>query len=64
MIKGIRIGSTKENLKYYDELVVPIIENTVNNKQQDIWLCLRTLIFRSHSIWVLLISSLLLLVRC
>jgi hypothetical protein len=29
MIKGIRIGSTKENLKFFDELVVPIIDNTV-----------------------------------
>lgn len=29
MIKGIRIGSTRENLRYFDELVVPIIENTV-----------------------------------
>ncbi|KAJ3371879.1 hypothetical protein GGF31_002539 [Allomyces arbusculus] len=28
MIKGIRIGATKENLKYYSRLVVPIIENT------------------------------------
>ncbi|KNE62045.1 methylthioribulose-1-phosphate dehydratase [Allomyces macrogynus ATCC 38327] len=28
MIKGIRVGSTKENLKYYSRLVVPIIENT------------------------------------
>ncbi|KAJ3079313.1 hypothetical protein HK102_003869, partial [Quaeritorhiza haematococci] len=28
MIKGIRIGSSKQNLKYYDTLVVPIIENT------------------------------------
>ena len=28
MIKGIRIGSTKKNLSYFDDLVVPIIENT------------------------------------
>ena len=28
MIKGIRVGSTKQNLQYYDRLVVPIIENT------------------------------------
>jgi len=28
MIKGIRRGSTKENLKYHDMCVVPIVENT------------------------------------
>ncbi|KAJ3360635.1 hypothetical protein GGF32_008251 [Allomyces javanicus] len=28
MIKGIRVGATKENLKYYSRLVLPIIENT------------------------------------
>ena len=28
MIKGIRRGSTKENLKYYDMCIVPIVENT------------------------------------
>ncbi|CAO3678767.1 unnamed protein product [Rhizopus stolonifer] len=28
MIKGIRIGSTKNNLRYFDKLVVPIVENT------------------------------------
>eukprot|EP00123_Amoebidium_parasiticum_P011642 comp20828_c0_seq1/m.27489 comp20828_c0_seq1/g.27489 ORF comp20828_c0_seq1/g.27489 comp20828_c0_seq1/m.27489 type:complete len:164 (-) comp20828_c0_seq1:539-1030(-) len=28
MIKGIRIDGTKTNLRYHDELVVPIIENT------------------------------------
>ncbi|KAI8814920.1 hypothetical protein BJ742DRAFT_766119 [Cladochytrium replicatum] len=28
MIKGIRIGNTKNNLKFYDTLVVPIIKNT------------------------------------
>ncbi len=32
MIKGIRRGSTKENLKYYDRLVVPIIENTAQEE--------------------------------
>ncbi|KAI9351452.1 class II aldolase/adducin N-terminal [Obelidium mucronatum] len=32
MIKGIRIGSTKTNLKYYDTLVVPIIENTAEEE--------------------------------
>jgi methylthioribulose-1-phosphate dehydratase len=32
MIKGIRIGETKENLKFYDELVVPIIENTAEER--------------------------------
>ncbi|KAI8612824.1 methylthioribulose-1-phosphate dehydratase [Chytriomyces sp. MP71] len=32
MIKGIRIGSTKNNLKYYDTLVVPIIENTAEEE--------------------------------
>ncbi len=28
MIKGIRVGSTKQNYRYFDELCVPIIENT------------------------------------
>ncbi|CAG8451607.1 14440_t:CDS:2 [Ambispora leptoticha] len=28
MIKGIRRGSTKENLRYFDTCVVPIVENT------------------------------------
>lgn len=28
MIKGIRRGSTKENLKYNDMCIVPIVENT------------------------------------
>ncbi|KAI8066440.1 methylthioribulose-1-phosphate dehydratase [Gongronella butleri] len=28
MIKGIRRGSTKANLRYFDKLVVPIVENT------------------------------------
>ncbi|KAJ1339160.1 methylthioribulose-1-phosphate dehydratase [Batrachochytrium salamandrivorans] len=28
MIKGIRKGNTPKNYKYYDRLVVPIIENT------------------------------------
>ncbi|OZJ05645.1 hypothetical protein BZG36_01475 [Bifiguratus adelaidae] len=28
MIKGIRRGSTRENLRYFDRLVVPIVENT------------------------------------
>ncbi|KAI8331183.1 methylthioribulose-1-phosphate dehydratase [Chlamydoabsidia padenii] len=28
MIKGIRRGSTKTNLRYFDKLVVPIVENT------------------------------------
>ncbi|KAJ3197351.1 hypothetical protein HK101_004227 [Irineochytrium annulatum] len=32
MIKGIRIGSTKESLKYYNTLVVPIIENTAEEE--------------------------------
>ena len=32
MIKGIRIGSTKQNLRYFDELVVPIIENTAEER--------------------------------
>ncbi|KAJ3416472.1 hypothetical protein HDV05_001630 [Chytridiales sp. JEL 0842] len=32
MIKGIRIGSTKENLKFYDMLEVPIIENTAEEE--------------------------------
>jgi methylthioribulose-1-phosphate dehydratase len=34
MIKGIRIGSTKANLRFFDELVVPIIENTA--EEQDL----------------------------
>jgi len=32
MIKGIKKDSTKENLKYNDELVVPIIDNTPEEK--------------------------------
>ncbi|CAG8533417.1 13744_t:CDS:2, partial [Racocetra persica] len=28
MIKGIRRGSGKENFRYYDTLVVPIVDNT------------------------------------
>lgn len=28
MIKGIRKGNTKESLRYFDKLVVPIVENT------------------------------------
>ncbi|KAJ3206749.1 hypothetical protein HDU67_007963 [Dinochytrium kinnereticum] len=32
MIKGIRIGSTKESLRFYDELVVPIVENTAEEE--------------------------------
>ena len=32
MIKGIRIGTSKENLKFYDGLVVPIIENTAEER--------------------------------
>lgn len=32
MIKGIRKGSSKESLKYYDRLVVPIVENTAQEE--------------------------------
>jgi methylthioribulose-1-phosphate dehydratase len=32
MIKGIRIGSTKQSLRFFDELVVPIIENTAEER--------------------------------
>ncbi|CAG8761405.1 41899_t:CDS:2 [Gigaspora margarita] len=32
MIKGIRRGSKKENFRYYDTLVVPIIENTAEEE--------------------------------
>ncbi|TPX66926.1 methylthioribulose 1-phosphate dehydratase [Chytriomyces confervae] len=32
MIKGIRVGSTKASYKYYDTLVVPIIENTAEEE--------------------------------
>ncbi|KAJ1912310.1 Methylthioribulose-1-phosphate dehydratase [Mycoemilia scoparia] len=32
MIKGIRVGSTKENLRFHDTLVVPIIENTAQEE--------------------------------
>ncbi|KAL2911625.1 Methylthioribulose-1-phosphate dehydratase [Polyrhizophydium stewartii] len=32
MIKGIRRGSTSTNYKYYDKLVVPIIENTAEEE--------------------------------
>ena len=34
MIKGIRIGSSKQNFKYYDMLEIPIIENTA--EEQDL----------------------------
>ncbi|KAJ3345982.1 hypothetical protein HDU91_007172, partial [Kappamyces sp. JEL0680] len=32
MIKGIRKGTSKENHKYYDKIVVPIIENTAEER--------------------------------
>eukprot|EP01006_Ploeotia_vitrea_P029881 TRINITY_DN62335_c0_g1_i2.p3 TRINITY_DN62335_c0_g1~~TRINITY_DN62335_c0_g1_i2.p3 ORF type:complete len:127 (-),score=66.80 TRINITY_DN62335_c0_g1_i2:446-826(-) len=32
MIKGIRIGTSKKNLRYFDTLVVPIIENTAEER--------------------------------
>lgn len=32
MIKGLRVGSTKDSYRYYDEIVVPIIENTAEEK--------------------------------
>lgn len=32
MIKGIRKGTSKENLRYYDRLVVPIVENTAEEE--------------------------------
>ncbi|KAI8835730.1 class II aldolase/adducin N-terminal [Chytridium lagenaria] len=32
MIKGIRVGSTKESLRFYDTLQVPIIENTAEEE--------------------------------
>ncbi|TPX56854.1 methylthioribulose 1-phosphate dehydratase [Spizellomyces sp. 'palustris'] len=32
MIKGIRKGSSKENLRYFDKLVVPIVENTAQEE--------------------------------
>ncbi|KAG0231844.1 hypothetical protein BGW42_008593 [Actinomortierella wolfii] len=32
MIKGIRKGMTKENLRYFDRLVVPIVENTAEEE--------------------------------
>lgn len=32
MIKGIRVGSTKQNLRFFDELVVPIIDNTAEER--------------------------------
>ena len=32
MIKGIRIGSTKANLRYFDMLEVPIVENTAEEE--------------------------------
>lgn len=37
MIKGIGRGSGKPNLRYYDELVVPIIENTP--EERDLTVC-------------------------
>eukprot|EP01061_Rhynchopus_euleeides_P037135 TRINITY_DN62921_c0_g1_i1.p2 TRINITY_DN62921_c0_g1~~TRINITY_DN62921_c0_g1_i1.p2 ORF type:complete len:240 (+),score=131.54 TRINITY_DN62921_c0_g1_i1:72-791(+) len=33
MLKGIRVGSTAEALNYYDDLVIPIIENTAREAQ-------------------------------
>eukprot|EP00755_Sulcionema_specki_P012531 Sspe_Gene.51660::Locus_28662_Transcript_3_4_Confidence_0.400_Length_759::g.51660::m.51660/K08964/mtnB; methylthioribulose-1-phosphate dehydratase len=33
MMKGIRVGSTKNSLNYYDDLVVPIIENTAREAE-------------------------------
>lgn len=32
MIKGLRIGSTKENYKFYNTIRVPIIENTAEER--------------------------------
>jgi methylthioribulose-1-phosphate dehydratase len=32
MIKGIRKGSTKTNLAYYDTCIVPIIDNTAQEE--------------------------------
>lgn len=32
MIKGLRIGSTKKNLRYFDTCVIPIIENTAEER--------------------------------
>lgn len=32
MIKGIRKGMSKENLRYFDRLVVPIVENTAEEE--------------------------------
>ena len=32
MIKGLRIGDTQDSYRYYDEIVVPIIENTAEEK--------------------------------
>jgi methylthioribulose-1-phosphate dehydratase len=32
MIKGLRVGSTPQSYRYYDEIVVPIIENTAEEK--------------------------------
>ena len=32
MIKGIRVGSSQANLRYFDELVVPIVDNTPEEK--------------------------------
>ena len=36
MIKGIRVGETGKNLCYHDELVVPIIENTPEEKDLEV----------------------------
>ena len=38
MIKGIRVGSTKANYRYFDELVVPIIDNTPEEADLTDWL--------------------------
>lgn len=52
MIKGIRIGSTKENLKFFDELVVPIIDNTVRAITHTSRLCTRMTTCASASVSV------------
>ena len=39
MIKGIGRGKGKPNLRYHDELVVPIIENTPQERDLKVYTC-------------------------
>ena len=57
MIKGISRGQTGKNYCFYDELIVPIIENTPEEKDLTVSYtnyvstCTCTLLFRSYLIF-------------